>query len=68
MLQTCDTREDVWETITKLFDHPGFDAPFRRGDKYFYFHNTDLQAQEVLDVQDSLDGKAEGDQLYCVRC
>lgn len=59
VLQTCDTREKLRETITKLFDHPRFDAPFRRGDKYFYFHNTGLQAQKVLYVQDSLDGKAE---------
>ena len=51
VLQTCDTREKLRETITKLFDHPRFDAPFRRGDKYFYFHNTGLQAQKVLYVQ-----------------
>lgn len=51
VLRTCDTRENLRETITKLFDNPRFDAPFRLGDKYFFFHNTGLQAQKVLYVQ-----------------
>ncbi|XP_059633814.1 uncharacterized protein LOC132276416 [Cornus florida] len=59
VLKTCDTREKFREKITKLYDHPRYEAPFRRGDKYFYFHNTGLQPQKVLYVQDSLDGKAE---------
>ncbi|XP_042493678.1 prolyl endopeptidase-like [Macadamia integrifolia] len=59
LLQTCDTREKFRQQITKLFDHPRFDAPFKQGNKYFYFHNTGLQAQSVLYVQDSLDGKPE---------
>ncbi|KAF6172556.1 hypothetical protein GIB67_007069 [Kingdonia uniflora] len=59
LLETCDTREQIHEQITKLFDHPRFDTPFKRGDNYFYFHNTGLQAQSVLYVQDSLDAKAE---------
>ncbi|KAG2692875.1 hypothetical protein I3760_08G072400 [Carya illinoinensis] len=59
LLEKCEAREKLRESITKLFDHPRYEAPFRRGDKYFYFHNTGLQAQNVLYVQDSLDGKPE---------
>ncbi|GMY28148.1 prolyl endopeptidase-like [Fagus crenata] len=59
VLEKCETREKLCEKITKLFDHPRYGAPFKRGDKYFYFHNTGLQAQSVLYVQDSLDGEAE---------
>ncbi|EEF52810.1 prolyl endopeptidase, putative [Ricinus communis] len=59
VLKKCDTREKLREKITKLFDHPRYDAPFKRGDKHFYFHNTGLQAQNVLYVQDSLEGEAE---------
>lgn len=51
VLAACDTREKLYEKITKLFDHPRYDPPFRRGNKYFYFHNTGLQAQNVLYVQ-----------------
>ncbi|GAV56699.1 Peptidase_S9 domain-containing protein/Peptidase_S9_N domain-containing protein [Cephalotus follicularis] len=59
VLKTCDTREKLSEKITKQFDHPRYEAPFKRGNKYFYFHNTGLQAQNVLYVQDSLNGEAE---------
>ncbi|PWA78185.1 prolyl oligopeptidase family protein [Artemisia annua] len=31
----------------------------READKYFYFHNSGLQPQKVMYMQDSLDGKAE---------
>jgi prolyl oligopeptidase len=51
VLEKCETREKLCEKITKLFDHPRYGAPFKRGDKYFYFHNTGLQAQSVLYVQ-----------------
>ncbi|XP_030950854.1 prolyl endopeptidase-like [Quercus lobata] len=59
VLEKCETREKLREKITKLYDHPRYGAPFKRGDKYFYFHNTGLQAQSVLYVQDSLDGETE---------
>ncbi|KAG8632266.1 prolyl endopeptidase [Manihot esculenta] len=59
VLKSCDAREKLRDKITKLFDHPRYDVPFKRGDKYFYFHNTGLQAQNVLYVQGSLDGKPE---------
>lgn len=51
VLEKCETREKLRQKITKLFDHPRYEPPFRRGDKYFYFHNTGLQAQNVLYVQ-----------------
>lgn len=59
VLEKCETREKLRQKITKLFDHPRYEPPFRRGDKYFYFHNTGLQAQNVLYVQDSVDGEPE---------
>ncbi|XP_047322981.1 LOW QUALITY PROTEIN: prolyl endopeptidase-like [Impatiens glandulifera] len=59
VLEKCDTREKLREKVTKLFDHPRYHAPSRKGDKYFYYHNTGLQAQDVLFVQDSLDGEAK---------
>ncbi|THG16584.1 hypothetical protein TEA_014447 [Camellia sinensis var. sinensis] len=59
VLEKCDAREKLREKITKLFDHPRYCAPFRRGKKYFYFHNSGLQPQSVLFMQDSLDGEPE---------
>ncbi|XP_022133468.1 prolyl endopeptidase-like [Momordica charantia] len=57
VLQKCESREKLRAKITELFDHPRYEPPFKRGNKYFYFHNTGLQAQSVLYVQDSLDGE-----------
>lgn len=51
VLAKCETKEKLRENITALFDHPRYESPFRRGDKYFYFHNTGLQAQDVLYMQ-----------------
>lgn len=51
VLAVCDLREKLRQQITALYDHPRYDTPFRRGNRYFYFHNTGLQAQRVLYVQ-----------------
>ncbi|KAG2254620.1 hypothetical protein Bca52824_084756 [Brassica carinata] len=65
VLAKCETKEKLRENITALFDHPRYESPFRRGDKYFYFHNTGLQAQDVLYMQafslssDDLDAEPE---------
>ncbi|KAL6492988.1 hypothetical protein OROGR_032747 [Orobanche gracilis] len=59
VMKTCETREKLREKLTKLYDFPKYNAPFREGEKYFYFHNTGLQPQTVLYVQDSLDGEPE---------
>ncbi|XP_058090746.1 uncharacterized protein LOC131237107 [Magnolia sinica] len=59
LLQKCESHGKLHHQITTLFDHPRYDTPFKRGEKYFYFHNTGLQAQSVLYVQDGLEEKAE---------
>ncbi|KAL5984099.1 hypothetical protein ACLOJK_018201 [Asimina triloba] len=59
VLQSCDTREKIQHHILKLYDHPRFNAPTKHGNKYFYSHNSGLQAQSVLYVTDDLEGKPE---------
>ncbi|XP_022860388.1 prolyl endopeptidase-like [Olea europaea var. sylvestris] len=59
VLKTCETREKLRQKVTEMFNFPKYDTPFRAGDKFFYFHNSGLQPQKVLYVQDSLDGQPE---------
>ncbi|XP_038979769.1 prolyl endopeptidase-like [Phoenix dactylifera] len=59
VLAECGERERLRRQITTLFDHPRYDTPFKRGGKYFFFHNTGLQAQSVLYVQNDLDAEVE---------
>ncbi|XP_033831350.1 prolyl endopeptidase-like [Periophthalmus magnuspinnatus] len=57
-LEKCRVRKKFQERLTELYDYPKYSTPFRRGDRYFYFHNKGLQNQSVLYVQDSLDAPA----------
>ncbi|KAG0457008.1 hypothetical protein HPP92_022165 [Vanilla planifolia] len=59
VLVECGERERLRQQITVLFDHPRYETLFERAGKYFYFHNTGLQAQSVLYVQSDLDAEAE---------
>ncbi|XP_072987796.1 uncharacterized protein [Typha latifolia] len=59
VLSQCGVRERLRKQITELYDHPRYETPFKRGGKYFYFHNTGLQAQSVLYVQNDLEAEAE---------
>lgn len=51
VLKQCETREKLQKKLTEFYDYPKYDAPFREGDKFFYFHNTGLQPQKVLYMQ-----------------
>jgi prolyl oligopeptidase len=48
-------RDALIVRLTQLYDFPRTGVPFRRGGRYFYTHNTGLQDQPVLYVQEGLD-------------
>ncbi len=43
-------RDQVASRLTELFDIPRTTVPFKRGDRYFFIHNTGLQNQGILYV------------------
>ncbi|XP_024991836.1 prolyl endopeptidase-like [Cynara cardunculus var. scolymus] len=55
VLGNCDSRERLRERLTKSFDYPRYGCPFRKGNKYFYFHNPGLHPHPILYLQESLD-------------
>ncbi|CAG8509568.1 15576_t:CDS:10 [Acaulospora colombiana] len=57
-LETYPHREKFRETLTEMYDYERYGCPFKRGNHYYYFYNTGLQAQDVLyQLKDSLDSK-----------
>ena len=49
-------RDELVTRLTTLYDYPRTGVPFKRGRHYFFTHNTGLQDQPVLYVQDGLHG------------
>ena len=41
-------REKIEARLTELYDYERYGCPMRRGDFYYYFHNSGLQNQPVL--------------------
>mmetsp|Transcript_25826 Transcript_25826/g.72321 ORF Transcript_25826/g.72321 Transcript_25826/m.72321 type:complete len:814 (-) Transcript_25826:260-2701(-) len=58
VLEQCPNRSHFKEALTKMMDYPKYGCPFKRGDRYFHFHNSGLQAQYVLFSQASLEEEA----------
>lgn len=56
-LATLPGRERFKARITELFDFERFGVPVKKGDRYFYLHNSGLQNQAVLYVRDTLNGE-----------
>ncbi|MCR5871955.1 MULTISPECIES: prolyl oligopeptidase family protein [unclassified Sphingomonas] len=54
-LDTLPGRDVFKARIKQLFDYERFGVPTRKGNRYFYSHNSGLQNQSVLWVRDSLD-------------
>ncbi len=55
-LDQIPSREQIKERLTKLWNYERYSAPFKEGDRYFYFKNDGLQNQSVLYTLKSLDG------------
>ncbi len=45
-------RDRLVERLTQLYDYPRTGVPFQRGGRFFFTHNTGLQDQPVLYVQE----------------
>jgi prolyl oligopeptidase len=50
-------RDALIGRLTQLYDFPRTGVPFTRGGRYFYTHNTGLQDQAVLYVQEGLNSE-----------
>ena len=51
-----EVRDALVDRLTTLYDYPRSAVPIKRGNRYFFTHNTGLQDQPVLYVQDGLTG------------
>jgi prolyl oligopeptidase len=49
-------KQALKQRLTELLDFEKFGVPIRRGDRYFYTHNTGLQEQSVICVTVGLSG------------
>ena len=52
-LNTIPQREAIEKRLTELWNYEKYSAPFKEGDKYFYYKNDGLQNQFVLYVANS---------------
>ncbi|HBY59923.1 MAG TPA: S9 family peptidase [Solibacterales bacterium] len=52
-------RDAVRRRLERLYNFPRYNAPFRRGELFFFYKNDGLQNQSVLYVQKGLDGTPE---------
>jgi prolyl oligopeptidase len=58
-LATSQIRDKFEQKMTQLMDYEKFGCPMKRGDSYYYFHNSGLQPQSILYKQKTLDSKGE---------
>jgi prolyl oligopeptidase len=57
-LERLPARAWFRQRIGQLYDYERFSAPVKRGNRYFYNHNTGLQNQAPLYVREGLNGPA----------
>ena len=57
-LEKLPLRNQFKTRFTELYNYGRYGCPFKRGDYYYYFHNTGLQNQSVLYQQRDVHGEA----------
>ncbi|MEL7498657.1 MAG: prolyl oligopeptidase family serine peptidase [Planctomycetota bacterium] len=55
-IESLPFRDQIEQRLTKLWNYAKYSAPFRRGDRYFYYKNDGLQNHAVLYKMSKLDG------------
>ncbi|MGY8985275.1 MAG: prolyl oligopeptidase family serine peptidase [Sphingomonadales bacterium] len=55
-LETLDDRAPIAARMTELWNYEKFSTPQKRGNLYFFTHNSGLQNQNILYVQEGLKG------------
>lgn len=56
-LETIPERANIKKRLTELWNYEKYSAPFKEGNRYFYYKNNGLQNQFVLYVADSITDK-----------
>jgi len=56
LLQTLPLRDWFKQRMTALYDYERYGLPVKKGDTYFYSHNSGLQNQSILFARSGLDG------------
>ncbi|XP_003737257.1 prolyl endopeptidase [Galendromus occidentalis] len=58
-LDRCPHKKELTESLTKLWNYPKFTVPSRKGDYYYFRHNSGLQNQFVTYMKKNLDDEPE---------
>ena len=58
-LESIPERDIIKERLTELWDHERYGQPVKEGGRYYYSHNSGLQNQSVIYVQEHLDAEAK---------
>ena len=56
-LESIAQRDAIKERLTEIWDYEKISAPFKRGEKYYFYKNEGLQNQSVLYSSDELGGE-----------
>ena len=49
-------RDKIFNRLEQIWNYPKYSAPFKKGDRYYFYKNDGLQNQHVLYYQEGLEG------------